>query len=65
MVSMNRRDDYGKKNLFQCSFGYLTVVLRHFIKTVKVSFNLGTSFYFLFQNRDVVGEIITPFFTLF
>lgn len=26
---MNRRYDYKEENLFQCSFGHLTAVLRH------------------------------------
>ena len=29
IANMNRRNDYSEGNLFQCSFGYLTVVLRH------------------------------------
>ena len=29
IASMNRMNDYSKKNMFQCSFGLLTVVLRH------------------------------------
>ena len=28
MVSMNRRNNYSEENLFQCSFGHLTLVLR-------------------------------------
>lgn len=33
-------DDYSKKNMFLCSFGLLTVVLRHTGNTVNLSFNV-------------------------
>lgn len=29
MVSLNRRNNYGKKNLFQCSFGHLSLKQTH------------------------------------
>lgn len=35
---INRRSEYSKKNLFQCSYKHITIVLRHTLKCVQVSF---------------------------
>ena len=42
MVSMNRRNDYSKKNRFHCSFKILTVDLGHTWKTVNWSFTVNS-----------------------
>ena len=42
MASMNRRNYYSKKNLIQCSFGNVAVVLRLTRKNVKLSFKAIT-----------------------
>ncbi len=38
MVSMNRRNDYSKQNLFRWTYGHLTIVLRQTWKIVNPSF---------------------------
>ena len=38
-ASTKRRNDYSEENLFHCSYGDLTVVLRHTWKIVDPSFN--------------------------
>ena len=63
MVSINRRNDYSKKNLFWCSFGHLDIVLRQTWKIVVVLFDAGLKFsnyflslFFLFKVCDKSHE---------